>query len=284
MLALYGLDFLSMELLRQWPEFPYHVITFFVIMMPTAGYFDTGRIIIQTRSPSAYNLNIVMILTMSMGLKVIYYIYHRFAFSIFGQCVSQLSVATLLSFLKFKYSANQSVTEIPLLAENPSRTCNFGDFSRFFIISRARNFAEYLITLSIYFLAAFFVFLLFCRIFSEKVIVDLLGLTANLIESTVSLPMFVKIVIRGDINAVSVILVLQYIIGDMMKIGLFIITRTPWSFLVGGFCQLSIDTVIFLTFLRLTFASPKLEKETESEFEEPSEKVALETEEEGLKG
>jgi hypothetical protein len=257
------------------------------MIMPTAGYFDTGRLMISTQSSSAYNLTIVMILTMSMGLKIIYYIYHKFAFSIFGQCVSQFSVATFLSFLKFKYSTDQFVTQNPLLTENPPRNCEFpnlADLARFFVISRARNFAEYLMTLCIYFMVSFFVFAGFCRILSEKVTVDLLGLTANLIESSISVPLFVKIVVREDIKAVSIILMLQYIIGDIAKIGLFVIMRTPWSFIIGGFCQLAMDTVIFITFLRLTFGTPKVEKGGESEFEEPPEKVALETEGEGLNG
>jgi hypothetical protein len=279
MLALYGLDWLSMELLRYWPEFPYHVITAFVILMPTAGYFDTSRLMIEARSAAAYNLNIVLILTMSMGLKIIYYIYHRFAFSIFGQCISQFSVATFLSYLKFKYSSDQAGSEFPLLPENavPNDGC-----TRFLIISKAHNFCEYLTTLSLYFLASFGVFMVAYHIINDKIIPDLLGLIANLIESTVSLPMFMKIVVRKDINAVSVVLVLQYIIGDMMKIGLFIITRTPWSFLIGASCQLTIDTLIFITFVKLRFTNPSPTKEEECNLEQPSQKVALETEAEGL--
>jgi hypothetical protein len=281
MLGLFGLHFLSMELLRYWPEFPYHVITFFVIMMPTSGYFDTVRMMIQSHSAAAYNLNICMILNASMSLKILYYIYHRFAFSIFGQCVSQLTVATILSFLKFRYGTLEEEADVPLLPDSPHPP---GSFSRYLQISKARNFFEYVFTLVIYFCIAFAVFIVSCHLFYEKLVVDLLGLIANLIESTVSIPMFVKIVIRRDINAVSVVLVLQYILGDMMKIALFIITRTPWSFLCGGFCQLSIDTVLFITFLRLTFAEPRKEgDETESEIAEPSQKVALETEREGLK-
>jgi hypothetical protein len=282
MLALYGLDFLSKEVLRNWPEFPYHVITAFVIMMPTAGYFDTGRLMIESRSSAAYSLHIVLILTMSMGLKIIYYFYHRFAFSIFGQCISQFSVATFLSFLKFEYSTDQTSSEFPLLNEGDTR-CAMKDCLRFFDVSKARNFLEYLVTLGLYFMAAFAVFVLACYVFNEKVIVDLLGLSANLIESTVSLPMFVKIVVRRNIEAVSVVLVLQYISGDMMKIGLFIITRTPWSFLVGACCQLTIDTILFFTFLRLKLTAPASRDDAESELEQPSEKVALETEAEGLK-
>jgi hypothetical protein len=280
MLGLFGIDFLSMELLRYWPEFPYHVITFLVIMMPTSGYFDTVRMMIQSQSAAPYNLNICMILNASMSLKILYYIYHRFAFSIFGQCVSQLTVATILSFLKFRYLAVEE--DLPLLPDGSPPAVP--GLSRFLHISKARNFLEYVVILVIYFSMAFVVFIAARHVFSEKLIVDLLGLIANLIESTVSIPMFVKIVIRRDINAVSVVLVLQYIVGDMMKIALFIITRTPWSFLCGGFCQLSIDTVLFITFLRLTFAPQRKEgEEAESEISEPSAKVALETEKEGLK-
>jgi hypothetical protein len=46
----------------------------------------------------------------------------------------------------------------------------------------------------------------------------------------------------------------------------------------GGFCQLSIDSVLFLTFLRLLFAKPSQEgKGDESDIGELSGKVTLET-------
>jgi hypothetical protein len=88
----------------------------------------------------------------------------------------------------------------------------------------------------------------------ERPAAEAVGVVANVVESAVSLPMFAKVVVRRDVSAVSVVLILQYIVGDLMKIGIFVLTRSPWSFMLGGFCQLAIDTVLFLTFLRLSCA------------------------------
>jgi hypothetical protein len=65
--------------------------------------------------------------------------------------------------------------------------------------------------------------------------------------------MFIKIVIRRDINNVSIVLVLQYLSGDMMKIVLFVLARTPWSFLFGASCQLTLDSILFITYFHLVF-------------------------------
>jgi hypothetical protein len=255
LLALYGLDFLSRELIRRFPSLPYHVITSLVIVMPTVGYLDTLRLMVVGQTAAPYQLGIVMILNAAHGLKVLYFIYHRFAFSIFGQSVSQLTVALFLSFLKFRYSIDDAAANFPHLSDSVVRRwkCPDCDPSRLVAISKAQSFLEFLLTLGLYsglVVAAFFAG---CRALGEKLVVESVGLIANLMESTVSVPMFIKIVVRRDISDVSLILVLQYLFGDMMKIVLFIMARTPWSFLFGAFCQLTLDSILFITYFHHLF-------------------------------
>jgi hypothetical protein len=58
-------------------------------------------------------------------------------------------------------------------------------------------------------------------------------------------------VIRRDVNNISSVLVLQYIVGDIMKLFTFMFVATPWVFVFGAYCQCSIDGLTSLTFFYL---------------------------------
>jgi hypothetical protein len=249
--------------------------------MPTAGYLDTVRLMIVQKTASPYNINIAMILNTAQLLKILYYFYHRFAFSLLGQCISLFLVSMTLTFLKFQYAIDETAVNFPHLAQNGGKRFKCPDFSNLthlLNIWQASTFIEFSITIIIYSILGFAIFLVCTATIGEKVSVDATGLIANLIESTVSLPVFMKIVIRRQIDHISPILILQYFSGDLMKIAIFVLTKSPWPFLFGGFCQLTIDTVLSLTYLRLRFRpgsgdaeeapgeTVKIELETETDF------------------
>lgn len=246
MLALWIFNFLSFVVLEMFPNFPYLLIDLIIMFVPTVGYMDTVRLMISSKSPAAYSLQTTMILNVGQGLKVLYFFYHRYAISIFGQCLTQIGAATLMSFLKFKYSPHES-DEASFISRIP-KLINIGN---------ARTFMEYLTSLLIYSIVTYAIFLSVCPVLGVDATAGAVGIIGNLVESLVSVPTFVKIVIRKDINNVSTILILQYIFGDIMKIGLFIITKSPFSFFLGAFCQLSLDSVLFVTFLKLLFCQGK---------------------------
>jgi hypothetical protein len=77
--------------------------------------------------------------------------------------------------------------------------------------------------------------------------VDPVGLIANIIEATVSWPMFYRIVIQKQIENISVVLKFQYI----MKIGLFWITKVPSCFIFRASWQLCVDIITLLSLCRL---------------------------------
>lgn len=249
-LPLFCLNFISVGFLVLFPNFPYHLISFLIMVFPTAGYVDTIRLMMSAKSSAAYSLQTVMILNGGQGAKVLYFIYHPYAIPIFGQSVSFLIVATVMSFLKYKYDREEKSED---QIRQPPKQLSISDLSRLLFVSRAQNFLEYCISITLYCILSYILFLICCVIFGSEITIDTTGLIGNLIESTVSLPTFVKIVIRRDINNISTVLVLQYIFGDMMKIVLFIAAKTPWSFLFGAFCQLAIDTILFISFLQLSF-------------------------------
>jgi hypothetical protein len=192
-----------------------------------------------------------MILCIGQGLKILYRVYHPYAISIFGQCLSLLAAAMIMTVLKFMYSPvpGDSSVIYPILTP----VSNPGCCSRHLNPFRATSFFEFMASISVYTIVSYVMFLGTCFVFPQKMVVDVLGLIANLTESFVSLPVFYRVVILHEVYTVSPVLVLQYYSGDLMKLALFWITHSPWPFFVGGFFQLSIDTILFLSYLRLRF-------------------------------
>jgi hypothetical protein len=105
--------------------------------------------------------------------------------------------------------------------------------------------------LGLYALVGFAAFSFLCLIVGERPIVDAIGVIANLIEATVSLPIFIRIVLRQQLTDLSVILIFQDICADVTKMGLFVITKVPFCFIFGASYQLTVDTTTILTYLRL---------------------------------
>ncbi|OHT08155.1 hypothetical protein TRFO_23439 [Tritrichomonas foetus] len=231
-----------------------------VMIAPTSGYLDTVRIMITNKSPAAFNYNTCLILLSAHGLKILYYIYHPYAIRIFGQSITQFSVAMVMAFLKYRYSRSgpdsiqrrQSTSSIhdEIVIHRPKNK-----FAYFLSITSTVTFGEFMTSFFLYALAILSLFYLSYFTINETATVDAIGLIANLIESTVSVPTFIKIVCYRDINNVSNVLILQFVFGDMMKLALFILSGTPWSFIAGALLQLTLDIILFVTYLQLLFCS-----------------------------
>ncbi|OHT12630.1 hypothetical protein TRFO_03670 [Tritrichomonas foetus] len=276
-----------------------------IIISPTVGYIDTIRIMIQTRKPDYYNPNTILLILFAQGNKVLFYIHHPYATLIFGQAISLLLAATILTILKYVFSKNgkpadnsdqdniinnsennlsiqnmkdeekfhdnidhqneeedsieitleESNNDIQNISQNipPNeafrQTSNI--FKYFFHIKQTKTFFHFFISIFLYGVIDFTVFKILCFLMGEKVAVDVLGLIANLVESTTSFPTFVRVVINHDILTVSQLLVFQYFFGDILKIFVFIINETPWSFVFGGCCQLMVDTVMVIVYTKM---------------------------------
>lgn len=233
MLGLSGLDFLSLELLRYAPQLPYHMITLIIMVMPISGYLDTVRLMLQSQSADAYNFQTVMIINSAQGLKILYYIFHPYAIALLGQAVFLILAATVMTYVRFKYVDPKTL------------------HGSVYNITKAGSFTGYIAILTWYSVAITVMFIALFPVFGKKQVAESIGLISTLLESSVSVPTFYVVVILSEIKSVSKILILQYLFGDMMKVGLFIALRAPFVFLAGAFCQLTLDVILFCKFVKL---------------------------------
>lgn len=241
----------------------------FIMIMPTIGYLDIIRIMITTRSPAAFNYNTCFILMSAHGLKILYRIFHPYAARIFGQSVSQFSVSFVMAYLKYHYSQNEKLQN---QSSNGSSSGNFKEekkefprksISYYFKMAKTQTFSEFMASFFLYSIIILICFAFGYNFIDKKGTVDTIGVIANLIDSTISIPTFIKIVFHRDIINVSTVLILQFILGDMMKLALFILSKAPGSFVAGACLQLTLDTILFFNFLQLYFCSRNLDPEGE---------------------
>lgn len=131
-------------------------------------------------------------------------------------------------------------------------------------MDNAKDFTEFMTSLGFYYIVTFIAMKILCQIIGNGTTIELVGLIANIIESIVSLPIFYKVVVCKAVKSVSFVLILQYITGDMMKIALFALSKTPWFFVAGGCFQLFIDTILFFVYLKLSMSNKKKDVDEEN--------------------
>jgi hypothetical protein len=233
--SLTAFNFMSLEVFRQVPRVPYVIATFAIACLPAIGYIDTIRLMVASRSDEAYNFTMVMIIEMAQLMKILYFFYDPYALVIFGQAVTVFASAILLTFLKFRYSKEV----------RPSR------WAPHWNIRLASSFFEHLLVLGIYLVLVYFVLNIGFAVFGKTETIAALGLIGNMLDTIISFPLFVRIVIHGKVSNVSSVLVLQYIVGDVMKVLTFMVVATPFVFVLGAYCQCCVDGLTALTFFHL---------------------------------
>lgn len=241
------------------------IIDIFIMFMPTIGYLDTVRIMIKSQSSTAFPYNTCLILLSSHGLKTLYFIYHPYALILFGQSVTQIGAALLMAYVKFYYSGKSYKSRRRSLTNSIKDEIQKQKYFLYYYmnVKNSKNFFEFLISITFYLIISMFFFFIFFFVIGEKVTIDMIGILANLIESTVSIPIFIKIVFNKDITNISILLILQFVIGDFMKLALFILNKAPLSFIGGSLLQMSLDLTLFAFFLKLYFCKKQTLSENE---------------------
>ena len=267
-LALYSIDFISRFLLQLVPSFPFIFVKILIIVFPTVGYWDQIRLMVMRKDPNVYTTNTALVLISANLIKIVFYFDDPFAFVIFGQTICLPIVALVHTYLHFKYlDIKDSENKPPLPKKKLAKFLNifknsFKNPKQAMRIYSCITFDQFCTSLIFYFVAFLFLYFILRFTIGIPLTVNICSVSASLIDSCVSLPAFNLIVVKGNIETTSSVLVMQYLFGDMFKIMLFKASHTPWPFIFGGFVQLTLDTMIAI---RFTFLSFKKKKEAKPE-------------------
>ena len=252
-LSLAPLDFLSVEVFHYVPSLPDYMILFTLIFMPTLGYFDQLKKMILTKSSEFFDMDTALILLFTNFLRFIYWAFEPFEPYLLGQAVAVFGVQLWLSitFFYFEYSPHEKV--------GFGRNRHHMSIKYLLGARRASNVYDFFLSLWFYAFSIVFTFLFCSLLFGRKYMCTVVILIANIVDTTVSIPQFVKIVIEGNIESASTVLVGQYLIGDVMKLLLFLATGSEWPFVFGAVLQTCVDTIVAVSYLIQSRRRPNTE-------------------------
>lgn len=242
-LSLYAIDFLSFELMRLLPRFPEYVVKTVATLIPTVGYLDVMRMMYTSKTQAGYNMRIVLIMLTSNGLKLTYYYFDPFSDLIFSQSLSVFITMFILTYLYFHYTPAQQSTK----QQNSSRLP-----IQIFRIASSTSFGAFMTSFLAYTVLTVAVFAVLFLVFGREMTCSTFSLVANLVDSTVSIPLFIKVVVHRIFENVSMVMVVQYFSGDVTKLLFFRLSHTKWPFYVGGFIQLILDLSVVIVFFAST--------------------------------
>lgn len=272
--ALSFIDYLAFLFLKTFPSFPNYIVQGFVMIMPTVGYMDQIRMMCSTKDPTIYSMNSALVLISSSTMKVIFYKDQPFGVTVLGQAIALLIVAYVHTYFHFKYLyEDEKKEENKLLRKNRFRLFNIlkksiTDPVKACRITSSTNFEQFLTSCFFYtatFLIAYYTSGLFVGLYSAA---SFCSFVVSLIDSTVSLPTFKLVVIQGNWEKTSIVLMGQYLFGDIFKIVIFEMSHSPWPFVFGGVLQLVIDSISSVRYLMLMFKKPSVDETLSGETKE----------------
>lgn len=229
-------------------------MTGLVIVCPTIGYIDQFKTLIQTKNSRVFNLTSGLILLAANFMRFLYWIYEPFLPYLLGQSVAVFSLQLLMGIWSFNYS------QLPKShTQTRFRPQIRGLKSLLDIFNLASGF-EFVSSVIVYGLIITGVYILMCLILTTHKVNSIIIIVSNVVETTVSLPMFILIVFKHDILGISIVLLVQYAFGDLLKIIMFSFSGAGWAFLFGAILQFSIDSTNIIAFFILS----KLGKKTEA--------------------
>ena len=277
--ALFPLELLSMKFLGFFPSLPKQLMVFSMMLMPTIGYIDTARLMINQKSDDAFSMHVALVLLTSDALKITFWFFEPYPALIFGQAVFLFLSQLLLSYLHFKYlyyeekesessSTSQSIhlanfprmellkiqrkQSIGLLSQSPflrfQSLFNFFSTFNFLHIQSTTTYLQFCISLISGYIVFLLIFLISWLIFGGERVIYLLGLIANIIDAFQTFPLFIKIVIKGD-ESTSKVLLIQHEFGDFLKIAIIQMSGSPFVFLLGSLLMLAIDSANLFFYL-----------------------------------
>ena len=236
-LSLWYLNFLSVQIFSCFPNLPINIMILIVILMPTIGYIDQFFTILKSKRTDLFNKKTGYILLLSNYLWFIYWSYEPFQVYLLGQSISVFLIILLLSFSTFSKGFY------------PFKSINFKNFIKSFKISNSQNYFEFFISLVINSILILLIITILCIFFGRKFIFNIIIVLSNLIDTLVSFPQLIQVIKYKNFENCSMVLIYQYLIGDILKLFMFYYGKSGFAFIFGSIIQTLIDFTIFYQYL-----------------------------------
>jgi len=246
-LSLYPLALVSNYILSKDKNIPFAIIQLIFVMMPTLGYVDQLVNMIKTCKFHIFKIDLFLIVFSASILKVVYWFLSPYSSTLFFQAIALALVQLVLAFFHFKYK-NYSISH-----SSPSKLRyhykkNTFNIRQILNLNESNNFFHFSVSILTYIIAIFAFIMILWLIFGKEIVSWLIGLSANIIDTSVSIPNIKSVIIEKD-KSVSIVLLVQFFIGDVFKNLISFFSQSPMPLIVGGVIQLLVDgAVLFVYF------------------------------------
>lgn len=224
----------------------YELINIFSASMP---YYFQVKKFQETKSSEGYSTLVSLLIITSSILKVFFWFGKYYHWSLLFQAILITLTHFWLVFEAVKYknlknnqlnltepkTINEHINFIEVVSKNEQEDI----YKNFFQWNQIQLYAIFVV-LYIFFLAAL------CENFgfNNWVFIEFLGLVNTCIEGSNAIPQVLEIYRTKNVNNISVVLILCWFFGDFIKLYYFIISNSPFQFILLGILQVSMNFVI----------------------------------------
>lgn len=215
-----------------------------------------------------FNVHTAVIQLLSNFLRFIYWQFEPYKIYLLGQSIAVFSLQIISSFVAFSFYDQNNMANPSFLPyiKYYSQQSNTNSL-QFLNIFRATSSVEFFLSLIIYGIIVVCLFGLLTICVGIKMAATIDIVLSNIIDTITSLPHFVRIVYYKDIENVSYVLIGQFLAGDFLKMGLYILGKSPWPFIFGASLQIVLDTILVISYIRqkhFSHRAPTYRSETEA--------------------
>jgi len=210
-----------------------------MVFCPIIGYLDQYRTVWKTHSSRGFSLVICGILLFSNIIRIFFWALERFNHALLFQAIVMSTMQLLLLKLCLKYLNGDETVE-------KSQFCKF---NLLYIFNKKywnefwnwTSFSAYIVVLSwLCIVISIFNFMFL----QSEVYANALGTLALGIEAALGIPQLLKIKKQKSSKGFSKTLLFTWVVGDVFKSGYYVLTFSPYQFILCGFFQLFTDFVI----------------------------------------
>jgi hypothetical protein len=257
-LSLWFLDYVSVELFRYFPRLPSILFTIVLMWFPTLGYLDQLRKMIRSQSGEYFNRSTALILLFSNSLRFLYWLHEPWKPFLLLQAVAVVATQLVLATVFFHYerARREKVGSARWL------WCSRG-LRQALNARSAHSAPDFFTSLAACGFLILTVFLTLSALFGYRRVDTLFAFVANLADTAVSIPQFTQVVIERNVANTSVVLILQFVAGDITKFIMFRIAGTTWPFFFGAALQICIDSIVAASYFWQSAQKPR--KETQDD-------------------
>jgi uncharacterized protein with PQ loop repeat len=213
------------------------------VFFQTIGYLHQLYRMIRKRSPDLFNPSTALILLLSHFLRFLFILYESLGSVVLSQSIIMFCLQLSMIFASFYYEAKRLEKFTPLRPR-----WHWVSLKDYINIRKIHSSPDFVISLFVHAVCisiAFGLSILVLGVDRASLIVLVLSIILEMISS---FPQFVCVVVCKDISAVSLVLMLQYLLGDWCRLFVFRWENSGWLFVVGSIVQIAIDSTVAVSY------------------------------------